>query len=197
VSRRYDAAKLRDRLVPIRFERVYRVIRRVHARTPLGAMPSPSRFSDPDADYSVLYVAEAVLCGFWEAVIRDRFDRRGVRELPRQDLESWLVAEITSHGALHLVDLRDDGPIRIGAPTAVAHDSRHAAGQSLSAAVHNLLPEADGVLFHSRFTGDRCAAVFDRALDRLQVVSIEPLMQRVEVLDALDEYDIVLTEPED
>lgn len=78
----------------------------------------------------------------------------------------------------------------------MAHDSRHAAGQSLSAAIHDQLPEADGLLFHSRFTGDRCAAVFDRAFDRLQVVATETLMLRVEVLDTLDEYDIVLTEPE-
>ena len=34
--------------------------------------------------------------------------------------------------ALSLVDLRGDGPIRIAAPTAVAHDANHAAGRSLS-----------------------------------------------------------------
>ena len=43
-------------------------------------------------------------------------------------------AAIRSTGPLSLVDLRGDGPIRIAAPTAVAHDANHAAGRSLSAA---------------------------------------------------------------
>ena len=39
-----------------------------------------------------------------------------------------------------LIDLRGDGPVRIGAPSAVAHDDNHAAGRALSAAVHAGFP---------------------------------------------------------
>ena len=85
--------------------------------------------------------------------------------------------------------------MRIGAPSAVAHDGNHAAGRALSAAVHACLPEADGFLFPSRFTGDTCVAVFDRAFGKLTALDIADLARHVDFLDALDDYDIVLTGP--
>ena len=93
------------------------------------------------------------------------------------------------------MDLRGDGPVRISAPSAVAHDGNHAAGRALSAAVHAGIPEADGFLFPSRFTGDSCVAVFDRAFGKLTALDIAELVRHVEFLDALDDYGIVLTEP--
>ena len=100
-----------------------------------------------------------------------------------------------STGPLVLIDLRGDGPVRIGAPSAVAHDGNHAAGRALSAAVHAGVPEADGFLFASRFTGDTCMAVFDRALGKLRTLGVADLIRHVDFLDALDDYGIVLTEP--
>ncbi len=47
---------------------------------------------------------------------------------------------------LSLVDLRHDGPVRIGAPTAVTHDADHRAGKSVSAATYANVPDADGLL---------------------------------------------------
>lgn len=96
--------------------------------------------------------------------MRNRFTRRKRRELPRSDVEARLVVELRSTEALFLIDLRKDGPIRIAAPPAVAHDSNHAAGRALSAATYANVPEADGFLFQSRFTGHQCVAVFDRAI---------------------------------
>ena len=55
---------------------MFRVIHHKHRRQPLGTVPSASRFSDPAGNYAVLYVAESVRCGFWEAVARNRFTRR-------------------------------------------------------------------------------------------------------------------------
>ena len=106
-----------------------------------------------------------------------------------------MVVSIRSDDPLSLVDLLDDGPIHIGAPSAVAHDSNHATGRALSAAVHDDLPEADGFLYASRFTGEHCVAVFDRAFDRLRADRDVELARHAEFLDVLDEYDIVLTEP--
>ena len=156
MSRGYDPDRLRTGLCTVRLERVFRVIHRSRGAAPLAAVPSPSRFSDPQAGYSVLYGAETVRCAFWETLGRNRFARRRERELPRSDVEARLVVPVRSDGALSLVDLRGDGPVRIGAPSAVAHDGNHAAGRALSAAVHGNLPEADGFLFASRFTGEQC-----------------------------------------
>ena len=105
------------------------------------------------------------------------------------------MVSIGSTGPLALLELRGDGPVRIGAPSAVTHDGNHAAGRALSAAVHAGVPEADGMLFVSRFTGDSCVAVFDRAFGRLRTLGMAELVRYVEFLDALDDYDIVLTEP--
>ena len=191
----YDPDRLRSRLRDIRLGRVFRVIHRDHRPTPLGAAPAPSRFSDPKGGYAVLYASEAVRCAFWETLGRNRFARRRRRELPRTVVEARLVVSICSTESLALIDLRGDGLVRIGAPSAVTHDGNHAAGRALSAAVHAGVPGADGVLFPSRFTGDTCVAVFERALGKLRVLDIAELVRHVEFLNALDAYDIALTEP--
>ena len=64
-----------------------------------------------------------------------------------------------------------------------------------SAVVHACVPEADGFLFVSRFTGDACVAVFDRAFGKLRVLGVDELVRHAGFVDALDDYDIVLTEP--
>ncbi len=191
----YDPDRLRSGLRTIRLGRVFRVIHRDHRDTPLAAVPKASRFSDPQSRYAVLYAAESVRCAFWETLGRNRFARRRRRELPRSEAEARLVVSIRSERPLALIDLRGDGPVRIGAPSAVAHDGNHAAGRALSAAVHGAVAEADGFLFPSRFTGDRCVAVFERALAGLQSTDVADLVRHPEFLEALDDYDIVLTGP--
>ena len=62
-----------------------------------------------------------------------------------------------------LLDPHTDGPVRMGTPSAVAHDGNDVVERSLSGAVHDGVPEVDGILFSSRFTGDACEAVFERA----------------------------------
>ena len=125
---------------------------------------------------------------------RNRFTRRKRRELPRADVEARLVVSLRSTEAVSLVDLRGDGPIRIAAPTAVAHDSNHAAGRALSAATSASVLEADGFIFQSRFTGHNCAAVFDRAIRKLESLDVTPLIRQADFLDALDDYGITLLE---
>ena len=195
MTRGYDPERLRAGLRAVGIERMFRVVHRKHRGTPLAAVPAPSRFSDPDARYPVLYAAETVRCAFWETLGRNRFARRRRRELPRAEAESALIVSIVSGAPLALVDLRGDGPVRIGAPSAVAHDGNHAAGRALSGAVHGDVPEADGFLFASRFTGDRCVAIFGRALGRLRATGTVELVRHAEFLEALDDYDIALTGP--
>ena len=172
---------------------MHRLIGSDHRDSPLGAVASPSRFSDPAGKFSVLYAAETVSCAFWEALARNRFTRRRRRELPLADVAARVLVSLCSDDALNLVDLRTDGPVRIGAPTAVAHDANHAAGRALAAVTYASVPQADGFLYLSRFTGDACVAVFDRAFGRLSLLSIMPLVASAEFLQALDDYDVVLT----
>lgn len=191
----YEPERIRRRIRAFSLQRMFRIVRASHVHSPLDTIPAPSRFSDPDGTYAVLYAAETLRCCFWEAVIRNRLDRRRTRTLPRSDLESRHVVEIRSVGALNLVDLSGDGPIRIAAPTAVTHDANHAAARVLSSVVYRTIREADGFAFRSRFTSDWCVAVFDRALDRLSAMGITPLVRHRAILDTLDTDDIVLTSP--
>lgn len=195
MSSGYDPERLRSGLHTVPLKRVFRVIHRNHHAALLSAVPTPSRFSDPQGRYAVLYAAESVRCAFWETLGRNRFVRRQRREMPRFEVDSQLVVSICSDGPLSLGDLRDDGPVRIGAPSAVAENSNHAAGRALSVAVHDYLPEAVGFLYASRFTGEQCVAVFDRAFYRLRADRGVELARNAKFLDTLDEYDIVLTEP--
>ena len=195
MSAAYAPDRLRTRLRDVRLGRVFRVIHRDHRSSPLWAVPAPSRFSDPRGGYGVLYASEAVRCAFWETLGRNRFARRRQRDLPRSEVEARLVVSIRSTGPLALIDLRGDGPVRIGAPSAVAHDGNHAAGRALSAAVHATVPEAEGFVFASRFTGHACVAVFERAFGKLTALDIAELAAHADFLDALDDYGISLTEP--
>ena len=189
----YDPDRIRKRLRAVRIERMYRLIHRKHRDRPLGVVPAPSRFGDPAGRYAVLYAAETVRCTFWEAIARNRFTRRKRRELPRSDVEVRRVVSLRSVETLALVDLRGDGPIRIAAPTAAAHDSNHAAGRALSAATCAGVPEADGFLYLSRFTGHLCLALFDKTVHKLEVLEVTPLFVHVDFLQALDDYEVTLT----
>jgi hypothetical protein len=195
VTTSYDPERIRSQLCTVRIERMFRLIQTKHRRRPLGAVPAPSRFSDPAGKYAVLYAAEAVRCSFWEALARNRFARRKRRVLPRADVETRLVVSLRSTRTLQFVDLRGDGPIRVSAPAAVAHDANHAAARALSSAAYAGVGEADGFLFHSRFTGHICAAVFDRAIKKLETIEITRLIEHADFLEAMEDYDITLSSP--
>ncbi len=174
---------------------MFRVIHESLRARPLTAVPAPSRFSDPAGAYAVLYAAESVRCCFWEAVVRNRLTRNQRSELPRADIQVRDVVCLESREDLTVVDLRGDGPIRIGVSPAVTHDTNHAAGRALSAATFADVPEADGFMFQSRFMGHRCVAVFDRAIGKLNGIGVTPLIEHADFLEALDDYDILLTTP--
>lgn len=171
------------------------MIHRNRRSSPLGAVPAPSRFSDPRDGYAVLYASETVRCASWESLGRNRFARRRRRVLPGSEVDARLVVSIRSTGPLALTDLRGDGPTCIGAPSAVAQDGNHASVRTLSAAVHATVPEADGFVFASRFAGHACVAVFEQAFGKLTVFDIAELAVHVDFLDALDYYGISRTQP--
>lgn len=116
----------------------------------------------------MLYVSEAVRYAFWEALARNRFARRRSRELLRTKRGPVGGADRLDWTARH------DRPagrraVRIGAPSAVAHDGKHAAGRALSTAVPAGVPEVEGFLYQSRLTGDGWVAVLDRAFGTLRL----------------------------
>ena len=100
--RGYDPDRLRAGLRAVLLEGVFRVIHRSHSDAPLAATPAPSRFSDPQMRYAVLYAASSVRCAFWETLGRNRFARRQRRRLPRSEVEARLVVSVRSEDTLPL-----------------------------------------------------------------------------------------------
>ena len=192
MSRRYATERIQERIRTIWLDEAYRLIGRKHRDQPLGTGTRRSRFGDLLRTYGVLYAAETIQCAIWEGIVRDRFTRRQRRIVQVHETEIWLVVTLFTIEPLALVDLRDDGPVRIGAPTAVAHDADHSAGQALSAATYKDVPEADGFVYPSRFTGHTCVAVFDRARAKLAVRGVEALRHHPKFAEVLSDYGIAL-----
>ena len=93
---------------------------------PLGYGKTGSRFCDPrkradDKRFGVLYLGSSLKVCFVEAVLRAR--RNGaVGDYPIEEIElaQRKYAEIQIVAPLNLVDLRGDGPIRMGVPSDVS-----------------------------------------------------------------------------
>ena len=195
MTRGYVTKELHTLLETFDVDLLFRIIKHERRGTPLRAVPAPSRFSDPNLQYSVLYGATTINCTLWEGVIRDRFDLQPVRELPRVDLECRDLVLFNSTRQLLLLDIRGGRARRIFAPTAVTGAARQADGQALSHALHNQVPEADGLIYNSRFTSDGCVAIFERAFSALHSQAVQPLTQIQEVHEALRTAGITLVRP--
>ncbi len=94
MSARYEPARILGRIQVVRLECFFRLVRDVHETSPLGAVPKPSRFSDPAGGYSVLYAAESVDCAFWEAIGRGRFTHRKRRRSTCEQSDTRLIAKL-------------------------------------------------------------------------------------------------------
>ena len=99
----------------------------------------------------------------------------------------------TKPGArLRLLDLRQDGCVKLGAPTDAVNARSHAAGRALGRAIHADHKDVDGLLFSSRLTGADAYAVFDRALAKLDASASALLQDHPALPNVLSEYGIQL-----
>ena len=190
-----DARRLTKALSRHTIGELWRIIPSAFADEPLGSGPGESRFRARDAAYRLVYTASTVDTAICETLVRDRFGRRvAVRELGAAEVEARSIVRLSGEADARfaLLDLRDGGPLRIGAPSAVIGDRRLRAGQTLGAALHSLVPEADCILYPSRLTGAVCIAFFASRIASLQVLDVEPLLTRPELLSTLEGFDISL-----
>ena len=169
---------------PSRSRSWLRLYRDVH-RDPLGFGRAPSRFSDPHIGdpaakpYGVIYLGRTLKVCFLEAIVRDRGDAR-LGPLPAEvaELERTVCAEIVPRTDLRLVDLRADGPVKMGVPTDAVRATDPSLGQAWALAIHEHGSAPDGIIYPSRFDGETNVALFDRALGKLRVRSVGPLLGR-------------------
>ncbi len=175
----------------------YRIIPRRHLRTPLGTALGDSRFCTKADNYTVLYAAPDFATAFIETVVRDRFTRKRQRDIVLKEVteRAWVLISATSRAPLRLLDLRQDGCVRLGTPTDTVNARNHVAGRSLGRSIYADHKDIDGLLFASRLTGADVYALFDRAIRKLDVMDSGLLANHPELPRVLTQYSIRLLIP--
>ncbi len=159
---------------------------------PLGFGLGPSRFSDPRIGdpgvkpYGVVYLGRTLKVCLIEAIVRDRGDAHlGPLPVALSELEHTTCAEIAPRAPLSLVDLRGDGPVKMGIPTDAVRAADPSLGQAWALAIHEHTAAPDGIIYPSRFDGETNVALFNRALSNVRSRSVGPLLERRAELAAL------------
>ena len=162
---------------------------------PLGWGPGLSRFSDPTGHaFGVVYLGSSAKAAFVETLLRDAADGRGDDfVLDMAEIDKRSLASIRVKDPLRLVDLTEDGRLRMGVPSDVAGASDQTLARAWSAAIHAHADRPDGVYYGSRLNGQSCIALYDRALTKLEATATPRLWDcDVELAAILDDLDIAL-----
>lgn len=165
---------------------------------PLSYGKTLSRFSDPRHRvpanrFGVLYLGSTLKVCFVEAVLRDQRDRiAGELLLEESELaeRNYATVEVTS--PLSLVDLRGDGPLRMGIPSDVVRRAKQSPARKWSLAIYTHPREPDGIIYPSRLNGETNLAIYDRAVVKLKVHRTGPLLSEPGLGRILSELKIAL-----
>ncbi len=165
---------------------------------PLGFGKGKSRFSDPrrrkpEGLFGVLYLGASLKACFVEAVLRDH--RNGlVSDYPIDEIElrSRMYAEIEVAQELRLIDLRGDGPIRMGIPSDVTGAARQHRAREWSVAFYEHPAQPDGIIYPSRLNRETNLAIYDRATSHLRVKHASSLLEADVLPDVLDELKVAV-----
>ncbi len=157
-------------------------------RTPLGMGFGETRFASPTKAFRILYIAEDLATCLAEAIIRDRFEGKTVRELAQSDIADWGVCAVSATRPLRLLTLRGDACFKLGISTDIVGAKRHDEARALSQALYETT-DLDGIVYHSRLRKKTCMAIYDRAvtpgLSAQAVVQLERLAALVPALKTL------------
>ena len=174
------------------FKGYVRVIPSIHAATPLGCVPSVSRFGGIDQSFAVLYAGRDLSTALAETVVRDRFEGQADRRLFLEELAGKAAVQLHANAPLRLVDLRKGGCLKLGISTDITGAKLFPEAQKFAQSVYQDTT-IDGILYASRLTGENCVAVFDRVIASHLVASdVAPLTQIEEVGAALSALNLQL-----
>jgi hypothetical protein len=154
-----------------------------------------NRFSDPTGQaYGVVYLGSSAKVAFVETLLRDAADGRGDDcVLQLAEIEARSMASIRLKEPLRLVNLTGDGGLRMGVPSDVVGASDQTLSRQWSLAFHDHTEAPDGVFYPSRLNEERCIALYDRALAKVEAIATPRLMDcDLELAAILDDLDIAL-----
>lgn len=165
---------------------------------PLGFGKTESRFSDPrrrteSNRFGVLYLGSSLKVCFLEAVLRDRRDGH-VGDLPLEEAEllDRNVAAVATSREFRLIDLRGDGPVRMGIPSDVVRGRRQSLARAWSVAFYEHPADIDGIIYPSRINGEYNFAVYDRAVNGLFSAGSVQLLKAKGIVDVLDDLKVAI-----
>jgi hypothetical protein len=99
---------------------------------------------------------------------------------------------ITVAPPLRLVDLRGDGPLRMGVPSDVVGATRQALARAWSLAFHEHPMKPDGIIYPSRLNEEINLAIYDHAIPRLRVQRHTTLLEARGFADILNDLKVAL-----
>jgi hypothetical protein len=109
------------------------------------------------------------------------------------EIEARSLASIRPTTALKLVDLTADGPLRMGVPSDVVGARDQTLARQWSVAFHEHPEQPDGVFYPSRLNEQRCIALYERALPKVEASATPRLMEcDLELAAILNDLQIAL-----
>lgn len=182
---------LQSLVVDYQPSRYLRALPLVHRATPLGMGYGLSRYSSPNDNYKLVYIAADFPTSIAETIIRDRFVGRVRRRITVDEAQLWGLTEVAAKQPLRLIDLRTTGLLQLGVPTDAAHSKNQTQGRKLAQAIYDQ-SDANGILYSSRLTGAPCCAVFDRAVSKLSATGVVDMVGLSDFPDTLSALNIDL-----
>jgi hypothetical protein len=76
----------------------------------------------------------------------------------------------------YLLDVRGSAAYVLGVDTDAVRGRSHTSGQAFSEWMH-AETDFDGLLYESRLTGNACVAIYERALSKIEVIEVRPLLE--------------------
>jgi RES domain len=126
-------------------------------------------------------------------VLRDQ--RNGVvgnYPIAESELHERHFAEIDVKTPLDLIDLRGNGPIRMGVPSDVAHRQDQSLARDWSLAFYQHPTAPDGIIYPSRLNGETNLAIYGRAVKKLAVSGITLLINAPGLPPVLNNLKVAL-----
>jgi hypothetical protein len=169
-----------------------------HHADPLGFGKTRSRYSDPrrrkpENRFGVLYLGESLKVCFLEGLLRD--ERNGVVDdypLDETELDTKRFAQVEVAAPLRLVELRGDGPVRMGVPSDVARAADQTLARHWSAAFHEHQYRPDGIIYPSRLNGQTSLAIYGRAIAKLRAAGWTSLRHAAGLAAVLDDLKVAI-----
>ena len=160
-----------------------------------------NRYDDRALRFGTLYVGFDLATALMESVFRQhRWNHRAKRVITRTEVYARMVRAIGVLEPLSLADLTAPGVMasQFGLNLSQLASRRYVHTQRIAALVHALAepdgtPRFDGVLYPSRNNHPAtCAALFDRAAEKLSLVDDIALREHVDWPSFLSTYQVVV-----